>query len=65
MTAHLSASPRNQIVARFLNMATLIAQKHDCELEINMEEKWIDFKTGNVTQQCIEDLMALFEDYEC
>ena len=59
----ISTDPQDLIDAHFIQMATTIAHSHGCEIEINVDERWVDFKSGNVTQQLQEDLMALFEKY--
>ena len=63
MTALQNISQQDTIDAHFVQMAQAIARSHDCEVEINFEERWIDFKAGNVTQQLQDDLMVLFEKY--
>ena len=49
--------------AYFVQMVLLIAEKHNCTVEIDAENRVVNFLDGNVTQQVLEDLMTLFEDY--
>ena len=51
--------------AYFLSMVSLICDRHDAKFDVDMNTRTINFLTGNVTEQLIEDIELLFGAYEC
>ena len=51
--------------AYFLSMVSLICDRHDAKFDVDMNTRTINFLTGNVTEQLIEDIELLFGSYEC
>ena len=51
--------------AYFLSMVSLICDRHDAKFDVDMNTRTINFLTGNVTEQLIEDIELLFGEYEC
>ena len=47
----------------FLSMVSLIADRHDAKFEVDMENRSVNFLTGNVTEQLIDDIDNLFGAY--
>ena len=54
-----------EIDARIIQMAQLIARKHGATVEIDVETRYMNFPTGNVSEQLCNDMMDLFWQYEC
>ena len=50
--------------AYFLSMVSLICDRHDAKFDVDMNTRTINFLTGNVTEQLIEDIELLFGSYE-
>ena len=53
------------IDAHFITMCNLIASKHNAKIEIDADNRTVNFLTDNVSQQCIDDLEVLFDKYAC
>ena len=49
--------------AYFLSMVSLICARHDAQFEVDLDNRTVDFLTGNVTEQLIEDIEKLFGNY--
>ena len=47
----------------FLSMVSLICDRHNAKFEVDLETRTVDFQTGNVTEQLIDDICKLFGDY--
>jgi len=54
---------QDQQDAHFLSMVSLICDKHDAKFEVDIDNRSVNFLTGNVTQQLIDDMMVLFGRY--
>jgi len=49
--------------AYFLSMVSLICNRHDAKFEVDMDTRTVNFISGNVTEQLIEDIDNLFGAY--
>ena len=49
--------------AYFLSMVSIIAARHNAKFEVDLDNHSVDFLTGNVTEQLIEDIEKLFGKY--
>jgi len=51
--------------AYFLSMVSLICDRHDAEFEVDLDNRTVNFISGNVTEQLKKDIGILFSAYEC
>ena len=49
--------------AHFLSMVSLICDRHNAKFDVDMDTRTVNFLTGNVTEQLIEDIEKLFGAY--